>query len=83
MGTVLLDPDLVTGALGKNGEGGDVEAEFTRLCELSQAGAEGEEGVAGDGGGEVGDGELDVVDAGVVEPEDVAVAVFEGGDEGF
>lgn len=37
----------------------------------------------GDGGGEVGDGEFDVVDMGVVELEDVVVVVFEGGDEGF
>jgi hypothetical protein len=82
-----------------------VQAELARLGQLAEAGAETEKGVAADARGEVGDGELDVVDlctgmgckswfggwavdevgvggayAGVVQPENVAVTVFEGSD---
>lgn len=32
---VGLDPDLVAGVLGEDGEGGDVQAELARLCELA------------------------------------------------
>ena len=81
LGAVLLDPDLVAGAGGDDGQGGDVQAELARLGHLADAGAQAQQGVAADAGGEVGDGELDEVDARVVQAEDVAVAVFEGGDQ--
>jgi hypothetical protein len=52
--------------MGEEGSGGrtgcDVESEFPRLGQLAQAGAQAEEGVAADAGGEVGEGEADVVD---------------------
>lgn len=38
-----------------------MKAELARLGHLPQAGAETEEGVAADAGGQIGDGELDVV----------------------
>ena len=53
--------------------------ELPRLGELAQTGAEGEEVVAGYAGGEVGEGEADVVDARVVEAEDVPVCGRRGG----
>lgn len=59
---VLLDPDLVPGAGRDDGQRGDVQAELARLGHLADAGAEAEEGIAADARGEVGDGELDVVD---------------------
>jgi len=34
-GTVLLDPDLVAGVLGDDGEGCDVQTELARLGELA------------------------------------------------
>lgn len=34
-GAVLLDPDLVAGVLGDDGEGGDVQTELARLGELA------------------------------------------------
>lgn len=49
----------------------DVEAEFPGFGEFAEAGAEGEEVIAGDGGGEVGEGEREVVHSGFVEAEDV------------
>ena len=55
-----------------------------RWAEHTETGPEGEELVAADGGGEVGDGEEDVVAARLVEAEDVAVSVggvVEGSDE--
>ena len=39
-----------------------MQAELARLGQLADAGAQAEEGVAADARGEVGDGELDVVD---------------------
>ena len=39
-----------------------MQAELARLGHLAEAGAQAEEGVAADAGGEVGEGELDVVD---------------------
>jgi hypothetical protein len=69
--------------LGQDRERRDMQAELARLGHLAQAGAQAEEGVATDTGRQVGDGELDVVNAVVLQPEDVAVAVLEGRDEGF
>lgn len=72
---VGLDPDLVAG-VGRDGvEGGDVQAEFAGLGELANAGAEGEEVGAGDAGGQVGDALAHVVDATVLDAEDVAVVI--------
>ena len=59
---VVLDPDLVARALGDDGQRRDVQAELARLGHLAEAGAQAEERVAADAGGEVGEGELDVVD---------------------
>jgi hypothetical protein len=38
--SILLDPDLVAGVLGDNGEGCDVQAELARLGELACGGFE-------------------------------------------
>lgn len=45
-----------------DGQRRDVQAEFARLGHLPQAGAQAKKGVAADARGEVGEGELDVVD---------------------
>lgn len=58
----------------------DVYSEFACLCELADARAQAEEIGPGDGSGEVGEGGADVVDAAVLDAEDVAFAVG-GGDE--
>jgi hypothetical protein len=79
-----LDPDLVPGVLGEDGQRRDVQPELARLAELAEAGAEGQEVVARDVAGEVGDREAHVVDAVAHEAEDVAVgvgAVVKRGDE--
>jgi hypothetical protein len=60
---VLLDPHLVASMRRDDAQRGDVKPEFARLCEFSEADAEGEEIVARDAGGEVGDGFPDIVDA--------------------
>ena len=67
-----------------------MQAKFPGFGELAETGAEGEEGVAGDGGGEVGEGFADVVDAVFLDAEDVAVGGAFGvgrgggvGEEGF
>jgi hypothetical protein len=52
----------VPGAGRDDGQRGDVQAELARLGHLADAGAQAEEGIAADARGEVGDGELDVVD---------------------
>lgn len=39
-GSILLDPDLVAGVLGDDGEGCDVQAELARLGELACTGFE-------------------------------------------
>lgn len=46
--SIRLDPDLVSSMRGNDIEGGDVQSELARLCELAETGTEGEEGVAGD-----------------------------------
>ena len=71
----------MAGAGGNDGQGGDVQAELSRLGHLADAGSQAQQGVAADAGGQVGDGELDVVDAGVIQAEDVAVAVLERGNQ--
>ena len=50
-----------------------MQSEFPRLRKFAQAGAEREEIGTCDGGCEVGEGEAEVVDAGGVKAEDVAV----------
>ena len=67
---VRLYPDLVPRVRGYDIQRRDVKAEFARLGELADAGAQGEEVGPRDGGGEVGDGEGAVVDSGVVKAED-------------
>jgi hypothetical protein len=52
----------VAGARRNDGQRRDVQAELARLGDLAEAGAQAEEGVATDAGGQVGDRELDVVD---------------------
>ena len=81
--TVLLDPDLVSRILGENWQRSDVQSELARLGQLAKAGSETQELVARDARGDVGDGQAHVVDAGMVETENVAVAVVERGDEGL
>ena len=56
-----------------------MQPELPRLGEFAQAGSEGEEVLARDGGGEVGEGEGEVVDAGGVEAEDGAGGLLGGG----
>lgn len=70
---IRLDPHLIPGVLRQDGQRGDVQAELERLGELAKTGAEREQLVARDACREVGDGEEDVVAAGVVQAEDVAV----------
>lgn len=60
---ILLDPDLVPGVRRDYRQGGDVQSEFARLGELSEADAEGEEVVARNRGGKVGKRFADVVDS--------------------
>lgn len=71
---VRLDPYLVLCVLGDVVESRDMELEFSGFRELSQAGSEGEEVIACDGGGETGDGFADVVDAVALDAEDVRVS---------
>jgi hypothetical protein len=63
---VGLDPDLVAGVGGNDGQGRDVQAELARLGELAQTDAQREQVVAGYRGGEVGEGFAHVVDAGAL-----------------
>lgn len=70
---VRLHPHLVARVRRNDVQRRDVQAELARLRELAQAGAEREEVRARDAGGEVGEREPDVVDAGGVEAEDVSV----------
>jgi len=81
---VGLDPSLVAGVLGEDGQRGDVQAELARLCKLAEADAERDELVARDGRGDVGEREEHVVDAVLLHAKNVAVRVWgvaERGDE--
>jgi len=70
---ILLDPDLVTRMRRQHIQRGDVKPELASLCEFAQTGAQGEEIVPRDAGGEVCEGFADVVDARGADAEDVAV----------
>jgi len=59
---VLLDPHLVSCVRCDDAQRGNMEAEFARLGEFTQADSEGEEVVARDRCGEVGEGFANVVD---------------------
>ena len=75
---VRLHPHLVSCVRRNHIQRRNIQSEFPRFRKLAQTGAEGEEVWASDAGGEVGEGEPEVVDAGGVEAEDVAV-VLDGG----
>ena len=76
---VRLHPDLVARVRRDDVQRRDVQAEFARLGEFAEAGAEGEEIGARDAGREVGEGKAHVVDARGVEAEDVSVVGGGGG----
>lgn len=61
--------------LRQDGQSSDVQPELARLAELAQTRPQGQEVVARDGAGHVGEGEPDVVDAVPDQAEDVAVGV--------
>jgi len=71
---IRLDPHLELCMLSDMVEGGDVQLELSGLLgELAEAGADGEELVARDGGGETGDRFADVVDSVALQTKDVWV----------
>lgn len=76
---VGLDPDLVAGVRRDGIEGGNVQAELAGLGELANAGTEREQIGAGDAGGEVCDALAHIVDAAVLDAEDMAVVFRAGG----
>ena len=80
--TILLHPDFIPRVRRNDIECGDMQSKLACLCELSKTCSEGEEIVPRDRGGEVGEGFTDVVDAGMLDAEDVAVGSFVGGGGG-
>ena len=63
---ILLDPHLVPRVRRNDAQRCDVEAELAGFCEFSEADAQGEQVVARDARGEVGEGFADVVDTGAL-----------------
>lgn len=63
---ILLDPHLIARVRRNDAQRRDVEAEFTGFCEFSEADAQGEQVVARDTCGEVGERFADVVDTGAL-----------------
>lgn len=70
---VGLDPHLVAGVRRHHVQRRHVQPELARLGELAETGAEREQIGSGDGGGEVGEAKRQVVDARLVQAEDVSV----------
>lgn len=63
---ILLHPHLVPRVRRNDAQRCDVETEFPGFCEFSEADSQGEQVVARDACGEVGEGFTDVVDAGAL-----------------
>ena len=76
---IRLNPDLVPRVRRDDIESSDVHAKLSRLGEFAETGTQAKDVGAGDGGGEVGHAEGEVVDARVVKAKDGTGARGGGG----